>query len=239
MAAAEVSDCADAVAIGKENINRLVNRSYHYHIEYDTVICLPVYSKFINRNDFYLLYFLKNDGFQAEVEIDKVSGGATLLSYGVMPQPYVPMYDLSFNYSYFDPDSVLTLFRKQRPIQEIDSARLVYFGIIPKLGKRGALWEIFAYNGPYYFSFLGKEEKLDDLIDEVNLKKTEFGNPTADSIRILDLEREVARLGNLTDEEIKQIPDLTREKIDSLLIDYQTEIDTLLSRNRFRWPGKH
>jgi hypothetical protein len=238
VAAASV-DSAQAVAIGKENISRLTNQSYHYRIEFDTVLCLPVYSKFINRDDFYLLYFLKNNSFQAEVEVDKENGEATLLSYGTMSQPYMPKYDLSFNYSLFNPDSILTLFRKQRPIKDIDSIRLVYFGVIPDLGKRGVIWEIFAFNGPYYFSFLGKQIKLEELIKDVNLKKTEFGNPTADSIRIIELEKEIARLNNLTDDDLQKFPDLTRERIDSLVAQYHEEISLLENRNSFRWPGRH
>ena len=56
-----------AIQKGNDNIKQMINQSYHYRIEYDTVMAIPVHSRIKWKNDFYLLYFLQDKYFKAEM----------------------------------------------------------------------------------------------------------------------------------------------------------------------------
>jgi len=195
---------SEATTIGKDNLKRLVNQSHHYQFEYDTVITLPVHSRTIKKDDFYLLYFIKDNVFQAEMEVDKKTGTPTLLAMNKMAPPYHELVDGTFNYKYFSLDSIMIHgFRRTRI--EPDSARLVYFGVIPKLGKRGVVWELFSKNVVTYISLGGPTMSYDQVVHDMNNTQREPGNYAADSIRYIDLKNEIDRLQSLTTDEMNNL----------------------------------
>jgi hypothetical protein len=217
-----------AMKIGKENFQKLIGESYHYKVEYDDIIALPVHSKTIRKNDFYLLYFLKDNHFQVEMEVDKKTGNPTILAIGLMSPPYHEPLDGTFSDKYFNADSIMNIgFRRFRLKQ--DSVRLVYFGVIPRLGKRGVIWELFSGEGRKYISTTGATVKIDELIRDVNTNQRREGNFAADSIRLEDLAAEIARLNSLTETERNRII-LTPERLDSLTGAYKQEMETIYAK---------
>ena len=217
-----------AIKIGKKNFQKLIDESYHYKVEYDDIIALPVHSKTIWKNDFYLLYFLKDNQFQVEMEVDKKTGEPTILAIGIMSPPYHEQLDGTFSDKYFNADSVMNIgFRRFRMEQE--SVRLVYFGVIPRLGKRGVIWELFSGEGRKYISMTGATIKIDQLICDLNTNQRREGNFAADSIRLEDLVAEITRLNSLTETEQNRIK-LTPERLDSLTGAHKQEIETIYKK---------
>lgn len=218
----------DAVKNGKKNLQQLIEQSHRYQIEYDTVIALPVHSKTIYRGDFYLLYFLRGDRFQAEVEVDKKTGAATLLAVEKMAQPYHERPDGVFHYKYFNADSVLQqAFQRNR--LKADSARLVYFGVIPLLGKRGVIWEVFSPDGVKYLSMGGPLMLRDQILSSMNTHQREPGNYTADSIRLTELVSDIRRLDTLTEAALVPLK-LTPSQADSLIQSEKDQMEAIYTR---------
>ncbi len=191
-----------AKKIGEDNLKSLIDQSYHYRIEYDTVLVLPVYSKTIWKDDFYLLYFLKDDYFQAEMEVDKKTGEPSILAMGTMSPPYLALHTGTFNYRYFSADSIMLYASLRNRIQQ-DSARLVYFGVIPRLGKRGVVWEVFSSKKTDYISPGGPNFTLHQIVRDMNVSQRKGGNFPADSIRMVDIMAEITRLQAMTDKELR------------------------------------
>jgi len=217
-----------AIKIGKKNFQKLIDESYHYKVEYNDIIALPVHSKTTWKNDFYLLYFLKDNQFQVEMEVDKKNGEPTILAIGIMSPPYHEPPDGTFSDKYFNADSIMNIgFRRFR--LEQDSVRLVYFGVIPRLGKRGVIWELFSQEGIKYISMTGATVKIDQLICDLNTNQRKEGNFAADSIHLEDLVAEVTRLNNLTDAEQNR-SNLTPERLDSLTQAHKQEIETIYKK---------
>jgi hypothetical protein len=121
-----------------------------------------------------------------------------------MSQPYHALHTGTFNYRYFNVDSVMHFSSLRRRLEQ-DSARLVFFGVIPKLGKRGVIWEVFSAEGPSYFSLGGPSLILDQIVRDINTVQEKGGNFLADSIRAGEISAEIDRLKNLTDEEKKEL----------------------------------
>lgn len=213
-AQAEIS-AEKAREIGENNLKRLTDQSYHYRVEFDTIIVLPVHSKTVWKNDFYLLYFLKDNYFQVEMEVDRETGDPFILAMGKMSQPYQKTPDGKFNHRYFCADSILHFGTIRLRLKQ-DSARLVYFGVIPKLGKRGVIWEIFSAEGPAYISIGGPQIKLEQLIRDINISQEKSGNFPADSIRMREIMGEIERIKNLSHEEKVQL-NLDVKSYDSLM----------------------
>ncbi len=209
-----------AKKIGEDNLKSLIDQSYHYRVEYDTVLVLPVKSKTVWKDDFYLLYFLKDDYFQAEMEVDKKTGEPSILSMGTMAPPYLALHTGTFNYRYFTADSILH-YASLRHRMKQDSTRLVYFGVIPRLGKRGVVWELFSRKGISYVSPGGSYLTSYQLIQDMNLSQRKGGNFIADSIRMADISAEIERLQAMTDEELRQNERYprTRDSLINSLID--------------------
>lgn len=204
-----------AMEIGETNLQKLIDQSYHYRVDYDTVICLPVHSRTSLKNDFYLLYFLNENYFQVEMEIDKTTGTPVILAMGKMSPPYHAVHIETFSHRYFNADSILYhAGRRQR--MEQDSVRLVYYGVIPRLGKRGVIWESFSSEGVTYFSLDGAQLGADDIVREINTNQHAAGNYAADSIRLEEIDTEMHRLAELTGEQ-KQELNLTARAYDSLM----------------------
>jgi hypothetical protein len=215
----------EAVKIGKKNIQPLLERSHRYPIEYDTVIALPVHSRTIYKGDFYLLYFLHGPRFQAEVEVDKKTGAAPLLAAGRMAQPYHERPDGQFHYKYFNVDSVMhQAFARNR--LKPDSARLVYFGITPILGKRGVIWEVFSTEGVSYISLAGPAMYRDQILSSMNTHQREPGNYTADSIHLTELVANVTWLDSLTEAGLAPLK-LTPAQRDSLVQSQKDEMEKI------------
>ena len=214
--------------IGKKNLKRLTDQSYHYRVEYDTVIVLPVHSKTIWKNDFYLLYFLKDDYFQVEMEVDAQTGNPAILAMGKMSQPYIETPAGTFNHRYFCIDSILHFGTIRQRLQQ-DSARLVYFGVIPKLGKRGVIWELFSGEGPVYISMAGPLIKLEQLIRDINISQRTGGNFPADSIRMKEIMAEIDRLNSLSHEERTQLQ-LKPQSYDSVMAALKEERQKILMK---------
>lgn len=225
--AAEVS-LKEAVKIGRKNIDRLAEQSHQYKVEYDTIIALPVHSRTIYRSDFYLLYFLKGPSFKAEVEVEKKSGEATLLAVGKMVQPYHQRPDDQFHYKYFNVDSVLSQgFFRARLKQ--DSARLVYFGVTPMLGKRGVIWELFSSEGVSYISLAGPAFRRDQILSDLNTQQRAPGNWAADSIRLVELVGDIKRLDSLSEANLPLVK-LTRAQADSIKGTEMLEMEQIYAR---------
>jgi hypothetical protein len=189
---------------GEENLQKLTEQSYHYRVEYDTVIVVPVHSKTVWKNDFYLLYFLNDGYFQVEMEVDKVTGDPTILSMGKMSQPYHAQHTGAFNYRYFDADSILHFASARRRLKQ-DSVRMVYFGVIPRLGKRGVIWEAFSNEGQTYISLGGPNLTLEQLVRDLNTAQHKGGNYVVDSIRMSEIVIEFDRLKSLTEDEKREL----------------------------------
>jgi len=200
---AEVS-LNEAKKIGEKSLKDLIEQSYHYRVEYDTVVVVPVYSKTVWKNDFYLLYFLKDDYFQVEMEVDKKTGKPAILATGTMAPPYHALPSGTFNYRYFSVDSMLHYATVRQRLAQ-DSARLDYFGVIPSLGKRGVIWEVYSKEGIVYISLGGPEMEIDHLITDMNLSQRQAGNFAADSIRMSEITLELKRIQSLPDEEKKNL----------------------------------
>lgn len=202
-ASADVSS-KKAIDIAKDNLNKLVDQTYHYRLDYDSVFVIPVHSKVIWKNDFYLVYFLNNNFFEAEVEVDAKTGDAALLAMKKMAQPYYEVHTGEFNYRYFNADSVAVIMHKRHSIY-VDSARMVYFGVIPKLGKRGAIWEVLSNTEPRYQSLSGASLTYEQIAREINASQRAAGNFTADEIRMDEINAELKRLGELTPDQRKEL----------------------------------
>jgi hypothetical protein len=215
-----------AKKIGEENLKSLIDQSYHYRVEYDTVIVLPVFSKTVWKDDFYLLYFLKDDYFQAEMEVNKTTGKPSILAMETMAPPYLALHTGTFNYRYFNADSILH-YATVRNHRKQDSARLVYFGVIPRLGKRGVVWEVFSSQGISYISPGGSWYTLDELVMDLNTYQRKGGNFAADSIRMADIMAEIKRLQAITDEELNETRRYPQTR-DSLINSLMDERDTLI-----------
>ncbi|MEE9441944.1 MAG: hypothetical protein V3V99_04685 [candidate division Zixibacteria bacterium] len=207
-----------AIEIGKEDIRKLTDQSYHYRVDYDTIIILPVHSKSMRRDNFYLLYFLKDGFFQAEIEVNKKTGKTALLSIEKMSPPYYEMHNGKFSYHHYDPDSVIVKVKKRHSITT-DSLRLVYFGIIPKFGKRGVVWEIYSARGTHYQIPGAGMVTRQNIIRDLNQSQWFPGNHAADEIRYKELMEEIERINNLTEDDRNEL-NLTPEKL-------QEYIDTL------------
>lgn len=218
----------DAIKTGKKNIQRLMDEAHRYPIEYDTVIALPVHSRTIYKGDFYLLYFLRGPKFQAEVAVDKKTGTATLLTVGKMVQPYHDRPGDLFHYKYFDVDSVFQQALQRNRIKA-DSARLVYFGVTPLLGKRGVIWEIFSPDGINYLSLAGPIVYRDQILSSMNTHQRGPGNYTADSIRLTELADDIRRLDSLTEASLAPLK-LTTVQADSLIQSERDEMETIYTR---------
>lgn len=210
MAAADVS-LDKAIDIASDNLNTLTDQTYHYRIEFDSVLAIPVHSKITWKNDFYLVYFLNNNYFEAEVEVDKKTGDAALLALKKMSPPYYEIHTGEFNQRYFNPDSVAVIMHKRHSV-DIDSVRMVYFGVIPKLGKRGVIWEVFHNAGVRYQSLSGASLTAEQIVRELNASQRKAGNYTADEIRIDEINAELKRLDELTPEQRDEL-DLNDEKM--------------------------
>ncbi len=231
-----------AVKIAKKNLNNLTDQTYHYRIDYDSVIAIPVHSKIKWKNDFYLVYFLNNDYFEAEVEVDKETGNAVLLALKKMSQPYYELHTGTFNHRYFTPDSISVVMKKRHSL-DVDSLRLVFFGVIPKLGKRGVIWEAHYNGGIRYQSLSGAALTAEQIVRELNSAQREAGNYTADEIRMGEINRELKRLEELTEAEIKDLK-LSDEKI----AEYKQQLDlekkdillrfTDLGKKKEKKPGR-
>ena len=217
-----------AIDIGKDKIKTLTDQTYHYRVEYDTVVAIPVHSKIKWKNDFYLLYFLNNDFFEAEVEIDAETGEAALMALKKMSQPYYELHTGTFNHRYFSPDSIAIYSQKRHSIQ-IDSVRMVFFGVIPKLGKRGVIWEIFSPDGQRYQSLSGASLTYDQITSELNTNMRRAGNYTADEIRYDEINAELKRLDALSDQEKKDLK-LTPDKLEEYIQSLNNEKKDLLTR---------
>jgi len=218
----------EARKIGEENLKRLIEQSYHFRVEYDTVIALPVHSRTIWKNDFYLLYFLKDDYFQVEMEVDAETGKPTILAMGTMSPPYHEMYTGTFNHRYFNVDSIMHYAAMRRRLQQ-DSARLVYYGVMPRLGKRGVIWELFSSEGVYYFSLGGPNLTADQLVTELNLIQRQTGNFSVDSIRMGEIITELDRLKSLSDAEKRELR-MYKQAYDSLVTTLTDEQNAILRR---------
>jgi hypothetical protein len=218
----------DAIKIGKKNFKELVDQSYHYKVEYDQVIALPVHSRTIWKNDFYLLYFLKDDIFQAEMEVDKETGKAAILSVGLMSPPYHELLEGTFCHKYFSADSIKDL-SERRFRAPTDSVRLVYFGVIPRLGKRGVLWEIYSAAGKSYINVDGPTLTMEQIVRDLNTHQRQAGNYTVDSIRLVELVAEISRLITMTGTE-REYFGLTSEKIDSLTSSREQEMEEIYNK---------
>ena len=222
-------------------LQELIDQSYHHRVEYDTVFALPVHSKTVKKGDFYLVYFLEDDQFRAEVEVDKATGEATLLAINKMMPPYHELPGNRFNQRYFCVDSVMFYgFRRER--LEQDSARLVYFGVNPRLGKRGVIWELFSADGPTYISLGAGTISLNNIIYGLNTANRGDRNFAADSIQLTELIDEVVRLEGMQEAEIKEInlDDQTRNDVVKL---YRAQIDTIYRnfpelRKKVTFPGE-
>jgi len=226
-AAAEVT-LKDAVKIGKKNVQQLVEQSHRYKIEYDTVIALPVHSKTIYKGDFYLLYFLRGPRFQAEMEVDKKTGAATLMAVEKMAQPYHERPDGQFHYKYFNVDSVMQQAFARNRLRP-DSVRLVYFGVMPILGKRGVIWEVFSTEGISYISLAGPAMKGDQIISTMNTHQRDPGNYSADSIRLTELVADITRLDSLTEASLLPLK-LTPVQRDSVVQSQKDEMERIYVR---------
>jgi hypothetical protein len=218
----------EAKKIGEENLKRLIDQSYHYRVEYDTVIVLPVYSRTVWKNDFYLLYFLKDDYFQVEMEVDGKTGKPTILAMGAMSPPYHELYTGTFNHRYFNADSVVHYMSLRRRLSQ-DSARLVYYGVIPELGKRGVVWELYSSEGIHYVSMGGPSLTAGQLTEELNLAQRKMGNFVADSIRMEEIVLELDRLETLS-HNAKQELGLYPATYDSVVNTLMEERGTILLR---------
>lgn len=219
----------EAIRTGRDSIQKMMDQSYHYRIEYDTVIGLPVHSKIIWKGDFYLLYFLKDDYFKAEMEVDKETGKTAVLALGKMSPPYHQLNTGLFNHKYFNADSVKNhTLRRERV--EPDSARLVYFGVTARLGKRGTIWECFSDEKITYLSLSGATLTINQLIKGVNSSQQSKGNYIADSIKYSELEAEIEHLRSLSPDQLKEF-DLTPETLELKISEYVEMQDEL--RRRF------
>lgn len=220
----------EAITIGKAGLQKLLDESYHYRVEYDSLVVVPVHSRIIWKNDFYLIYFLKDGYFQAELEVDRATGKATILSIGKISQPYRPIGGGMFNLRYFMGDSVM-IFAERRQSLKIDSTRMVYFGVAPKLGKRGVCWETFSGEGPRYISLTGAISTSEEMIREINFYQYANGNRFADSIKAVELLGELDRLEGMTDGERRQLK-IHRQTHDSLINNCKTELEAIYGRFR-------
>ncbi|MCP4566588.1 MAG: hypothetical protein GY841_03280 [FCB group bacterium] len=217
-----------AIKIGEKNIKKLTDQSYHYRIEYDTILALPVHSKTIYKNDFYLLYFLKGNQFQAEVEVDKKTGDPTLLALDKMAPPCYQLLHGNFPHLYFNTDSMMVQGQKRFRIEQ-DSVRLVYFGVIPRLGKRGVIWELSSPQGAKYVSTGGMTIQAKTIYRDMNLSKYMQGNYMADSLRLAELVDEITRLGDLNEEQISAVK-LTPESRDEQIKKFKGEMQGIYGR---------
>lgn len=217
--AAEAGISAEkARKIGEQNLKKLLDQSYHYRVEYDTVIVLPVHSKTVWKNDFYLLYFLKDDYFQVEMEVDAETEEPAILAMGKMTPPYLDMHTGTFNHRYFCLDSIMESTSIRQRMQQ-DSAQLVYFGVIPKLGKRGVVWEVFSAEGINYISLGGPNLSFEQLVRDLNTMQLRGGNFIADSIRTEEIMNELSRLSQLSDAEkrdLKMFPQVYDSLVNAL-----------------------
>jgi hypothetical protein len=217
-----------AVEIGKKEIKKQMEQSGRLAMEYDTVIAVPVHSKTVRKNDFYLLYFLKNGYFRAEMAVDRLTGAPTILTLGEISKPYSDAANGIFNYRYFNADSILSMAALRIHLPQ-DSARLSYFGINQRLGKRGVIWELFSKDGISYLSLDGPTVAPDQLVRDVNLVQLREGNYAADSIRMGEILAEVQRLKLLPEEERGRLK-LTPPRFDSLLDACQKEREQLIMK---------
>ena len=221
----------DAIKIGKDSLQQMMDQSHHFRVEYDTIVALPVHSKTIWKGDFYLLYFIKQNVFQVEMEVDKATGEPTVLAIGKMAQPYHELVDGTFNYKYFSVDSMMDHgFRRMRI--NPDSVRLDFFGVIPKLGKRGVVWEIFSPKGIEYISLGGPSLTYDQLITDMNVSQDQQGNYTADSIRAEDLIEEIERFQAMTPEEQQKLK-MNDDDVHMMIKKYRGELDDIY----VKFPG--
>jgi hypothetical protein len=200
----------DAVKAAKKNLGPLLTAMYLDPIEYDTALALPVHSRLMAKNDFYLVYFLAARKFQAEMAIDKKTGKAEILAVGQISPPYFASMNGDFNLKYFSIDS-MTEDATRRTHLKPDSVRLIYLGITPLLGKRGTIWEIFTTEGISYISFGAVSIDPRQLYKDMNMSMRNLGNFVADSLKGADLLARIGRLSKLTPEQLKKF-DLTPEK---------------------------
>ncbi len=223
-------DVDKAISIAKSSLQSLLDESYHYQVEYDSLLVIPVHSRIIWKNDFYLIYFLQQGYFQAELEVDRATGKGTILSLGKISQPYRPVSGGLFNHRYFVADSV-KFFAERRQRLEIDSTRMVYFGVAPKFGKRGVCWETFSGEGLRYISLSGSILTSEELLREINFNQFENGNRYRDSIRVGELLGEIARIEGLTGGERRELK-IYKQAADSLTKSYNSELESIYSRFR-------
>jgi hypothetical protein len=204
----------DAVKIGKANLGPLLAQMYLTPIEYDSLCAVPVHSRIFSRNDFYLLYFLKEKKFQAEMVVDKKTGSAEIISVGKVSPPYFATMNGDFNSKYFNADSI-TVDGTKRYHLKPDSVRLVYLGVTPLLGKRGVVWELFSTEGVQYISLGAMSTTPQQLYRDMNVSRQNAGNFTADSIRGAETLARIARLTVMTPDQMKLF-NLTPRAVDSI-----------------------
>lgn len=223
-------DAKEAIKIAKASLQKLLDESYHYRVDYDSLIIVPVHSRTIWKNDFYLIYFLKDGYFQAEMEVDRATKKATVLSMGKISQPYRAGGQGTFSLRYFVNDSVKH-FAKRRQRVEIDSVRMVYFGVAPKFGKRGVCWETFSTDGPRFISLSGAILDSKQLVLELNGYQFAKGNRYRDSIRVVELLSELDRLEGLPPEERDELK-IDQQTYDSLITSCNVELGEIYARFR-------
>ncbi len=218
----------EAIKIGKKNLGDLMRQSHHFQAEYDTVIALPVHSRVVWKDDYYLLYFLKNDRFQVEMEVSRKNGRPTVLAVGQMSEPYYQRTDSTFSYRFFSVDSAKAQAFQRNRLQP-DSVRLVYFGVVPKLGKRGVIWETFSTEDVGYISLGGPSITPEEMVSEINKNQRGPGNYAADSIRIREAAAEIKRLSSLTPAQRDQLA-LNPAKFDSLVQNQKDRMEEVYTR---------
>jgi len=215
----------DAIKTAKKNLGPLLAARYLYPLEYDSVLALPVHSKIQTKDDFYLVYFLAANKFQAEMAINKKTGHAELLSFGKISQPYFASLNSDFNFKYFSVDSMM-LDGTRRLHLKPDSVRMVYLGVTPLLGKRGVIWELFTTEGVSYISMGAVSMDARQLFKDMNMSMHDTGNFTADSLKGVELLGCINRLDKITPEQLRRFK-LTPEKAEAAKKALMAARDTL------------
>ena len=224
-AAQAAMSAKDAIKTAKKNLVPLLAAMYLEPVEYDSVLALPVHSRLQAKNDSYLVYFLAAKRFQAEMTVDAKTGKAEILSVGQISPPYFATLNGEFNIKYFSLDSIM-LDATRRMHLKPDSARLVYLGITPLLGRRGVIWEIFTTEGVSYISIGAVSIVARQLYKDMNMSMRNTGNFVADSLKGADLLGRIGRLSKMTPEQLKRF-DLTSGKAEVVKMELTASKDSL------------
>lgn len=204
----------DAETIAKKSLESHLAGRLLNPVQYDSILTIPVHSRTINRNDFFLLYFLKDQQFRAEMAVDAKTRTATLLSSEKILPPYFDTQNGKFNFRYFNADSI-----KEEAVRRFrltpDSVRMVFFMVTPQLGRRGTIWEIFTSQGIKYIHLGATAIEIAALYKELNQSQKEKGNYAADSLRVREIVDMLKRAEALNPEQIKLFMHTSRS-LDSL-----------------------